>query len=169
MLDHDSAGLYGVPTFRLNEAVKRNLKRFPEDFMFQLLKDEALSLTSQIAMSKGRGGRRALPYAFTEHGVAMLSSVLNSERAVQMNIPIGRTFVKLREVSATHRDLARKMEQLETTQKDHAAVLSIVFEDIQTFEEKVMRGFKSLKAPNRRKGRMGFIAEPPAAGPCKTR
>jgi hypothetical protein len=108
MLDSDLAELYRVPTFRLNEAVKRNLKRFPEDFMFQLLKEEANSLTSQIAMSKGRGGRRTLPYAFTEHGVTMLSSVLNSERAVQMNIPIVRAYVKLREVLATHRDLARK-------------------------------------------------------------
>src|ERR1022692_4471724 len=102
MLDSDLAELYRVPTFRLNEAVKRNQERFPEDFMFQLLKEEAASLTSQIAMSnKGRGGRRTLPYAFTEHGVAMLSSVLNSERAVQMNILIVRAFVKLREVLAT--------------------------------------------------------------------
>lgn len=161
MLDSDLAELYRVPTFRLNEAVKRNQERFPEDFMFQLLKEEAASLTSQIAMSnKGRGGRRTLPYAFTEHGVAMLSSVLNSERAVQMNILIVRAFVKLREVLATHRDLARKMERLEYTQKDHAAVLSILVKDIQDLEKKVVRGFKKLRAPSRRKPRIGFIAEP---------
>jgi hypothetical protein len=170
MLDSDLAGLYRVPTFRLNEAVKRNVERFPKDFMLQLTKEEADSLTSRIAMSKGRGGRRTLPYAFTEHGVAMLSSVLNSERAVQMNILIVRAFVRLREVVATHRDLARKMELVERKQEDHAAVLSIVVKDIQHLEKKVKRGFKDLRAvPKRGKPRMGFIAEPPAAGPCKTR
>ena len=89
--------------------------------MFQLSKEETDSLTSQIAMSKaGRGGRRTLPYVFTGHGVAMLSSVLNSDRAVQMSILIVRAFVKLRELLATHRELARKIEQLETAQKQHA-------------------------------------------------
>ncbi len=93
ILDSDLADLYQVPTFRLNEAVKRNRNRFPEDFMFQLTKDKADSLRSHFAMSKtGRGGRRTSPYAFTEHGVAMLSSVLNSDRAVQMNILIIRAF-----------------------------------------------------------------------------
>ena len=170
MLDSDLAGLYHVETKALNRAVKRNLARFPGDFMFQLTDDEAESLRCQNGTSKeGRGGRRTLPYAFTEHGVAMLSSVLNSERAVQMNIPIVRAFVRLRQVIATHRELARKMERLETTQKDHAAVLTIVVKDIQTFVKKVMRGFKSLKSTSRRKQRIGFIAEPPVAGPCKTR
>src|SRR5690348_8596714 len=96
MIDSDLADLYQVETFRLNEAVKRNRSRFPEDFMFQLTQEEALSLTSQNAMSKtGRGGRRTLPYAFTDHGVTMLASVLNSERAVQMNIAIVRVFIKM--------------------------------------------------------------------------
>jgi phage regulator Rha-like protein len=159
MLDSDLAELYRVPTFRLNEAVKRNQARFPADFMFQLTKEETASLTSQIAMSNtGRGGRRTLPYTFTEHGVAMLSSVLNSERAVQMNILIVRAFVKLREVLATHREVARKMERMEHTQKDHAAVLSIVVKDIQDLEKKVMKGFKNLRTPSRRKPRIGFIA-----------
>jgi hypothetical protein len=159
MLDSDLAELYRVPTFRLNEAVKRNLRRFPDDFMFQLAKEEAGCLTSQIAMSKGRGGRRTLPYAFTEHGVAMLSSVLNSERAVQMNILIVRAFVKLREMLASHRDLARKIERLEHSQKDQSEVLSIVVKDIQSLERRVMSGFKNLRAPGRRKARMGFITE----------
>jgi hypothetical protein len=98
MLDSDLAQLYQTPTFRLNEAVKRNRKRFPEDFMFQLSKEEAHALTSQYAMSKThRGGRRTRPYAFTEHGVAMLSSILNSDRAVQMNILIIRAFIRLRD------------------------------------------------------------------------
>src|SRR5258708_24226461 len=93
MIDRDLAELYGVPTFRLNEQVKRNRKRFPEDFMFQLTGAEATALTSQVAMSNtGRGGRRTLPYAFTEQGVAMLSSVLNSERAIEVNIAIMRAF-----------------------------------------------------------------------------
>jgi hypothetical protein len=170
MLDSDLADLYHVETKALNRAVKRNLTRFPGDFMFQLTDDEAESLRCHFGTSNdSRGGRRYLPYAFTEHGVAMLSSVLNSERAVQMNFLIVRAFVKLRQVLATHRDLARKMELLETTQKDHAAVLSIVVKDIQTFEKKVMRGFKSLRSTSRRKPRFGFIAEAPVPGPCKTR
>src|SRR5213078_1036328 len=114
MLDTDLADLYQVPTFRLNEAVKRNRNRFPEDFMFQLTNHEAEVLTSQIAISKeGRGGRRTRPYVFTEQGVAMLSSVLNSDRAVQVNIAIMRAFVRLREILATHKDLARKLEEME--------------------------------------------------------
>src|SRR5947209_16317642 len=99
MLDADLAELYQVETRALIQAVKRNPERFPKDFMFQLTKEEAESLRSQIVISNvGRGGRRYLPYAFTEHGVAMLSSVLNSDRAVQMSILIVRAFVKLREV-----------------------------------------------------------------------
>src|SRR5580700_5344070 len=104
MVDADLAELYQVETFNLNKAVKRNLDRFPVDFMFQLTSKEAESLRFQIGMSKpgGRGGRRYLAYAFTELGVAMLSSVLNSKRAVHMNIVIMRTFVRLRELLATH-------------------------------------------------------------------
>src|SRR5712691_4360609 len=120
MIDTDLAQLYGVPTYRLNEAVKRNRKRFPADFMFQLNKKEAESLTSQFAISKkGRGGRRTLPYAFTEQGVAMLSSVLNSERAIQVNIVIMRAFVRLREILASHKDLARKLDELERKHGEH--------------------------------------------------
>jgi ORF6N domain len=112
MLDSDLADLYGVPTSRLNEQFKRNRDRFPADFAFQLTKDEFDSLMSQIAMSNTRrGGRRTLPWVFTEHGVAMLSSILRSKRAVQVNISIVRTFVRLREILATHRDLARKVEE----------------------------------------------------------
>jgi hypothetical protein len=160
MIDSDLAELYQVETFRLNEAVKRNLKRFPEDFMFQLTAAETRALTSQFAMSKsGRGGRRTLPYAFTEHGVAMLSSVLKSDRAVQMNIVIVRAFVKLREVLATHKDLARKIEELAHTQKDHASVLSLVVKDIEDLEIKVMNEFRKLREPRRRKARIGFIKE----------
>ena len=158
MLDTHLAELYEVPTFRLNEAVKRNRNRFPEDFMFQLTVEEAQSLTSQCAMSKptGRGGRRTLPYAFTEHGVAMLSSVLNSERAVQMNIFIIRAFVKLREVLATNKALAQRIEQLAVTQKDHSALFDIVIKDIQALDKKFTKEIRQLKAPRPRESRIGF-------------
>lgn len=133
MLDADLASLYGVPTFRLNEAVKRNRARFPEDFMFQLTAEEVAPLKSQIAMSKpGRGGRRTLPYVFTEQGVAMLSSVLNSERAVQVNIAIMRAFVRLRRMLASHADLARRLDGLE---KKYDAQFKVVFDAIRALME----------------------------------
>lgn len=137
MLDRDLAKLYHVPTFRLNEAVKRNRNRFPEDFMFQLTSEEAVdTLTSQFAMSKpGRGGRRTPPYAFTEHGVAMLSSVLNSDRAVQMNILIIRAFVKLREILVSHKDLAARIDKLESAQKTHTSVINILAEEIEQLKQ----------------------------------
>ena len=122
MLDTDLAELYGVETGALNRAVKRNIERFPEDFMFQLTSDEfdalrcqfgTSNLRSQFGISKKKGGRRYLPYVFTEQGVAMLSSVLHSKRAIAVNIAIMRTFVKLREMIASHKDLARKLEALE--------------------------------------------------------
>ncbi|HEY3488988.1 MAG TPA: ORF6N domain-containing protein [Candidatus Deferrimicrobiaceae bacterium] len=129
MVDADLAELYGVPTFRLNEAVKRNPDRFPDDFMLQLTIDEHAALTSQIAMSKpGRGGRRTLPYVFTEQGVAMLSSVLRTDRAVQVNIAIMRAFVAVRQTLATNRSLARKLEDLE---RKYDARFKIVFDAIR--------------------------------------
>lgn len=113
MLDSDLAELYGVETFRLNEQVKRNLRRFPDDFMFQLAEDEWESLISQFAMSKkGRGGRRTLPYVFTEHGVLMLSSVLNSEQAVQVNIQIMRIFTKIRQMLKDNVDLWKEIAEI---------------------------------------------------------
>jgi hypothetical protein len=114
LLDSDLAVLYGVETRALVQAVTRNLERFPEDFAFRLSAEEAAILKSQtVISSSGHGGRRTPPYAFTEQGVAMLSSVLRSERAVQVNIEIMRTFVRLREMLATHADLARKLAALE--------------------------------------------------------
>lgn len=148
MLDSDLAELYEVPTRRLNEQIRRNLSRFPEDFMFQLSKEEAAALRSQIATSKtGRGGRRYLPYVFTEQGVAMLSSVLNSERAIQVNIIIKRAFVRLRELLATHHDLARKIEALEKKYATHDVQFKVVFEAIR----KLM-----TPAPVPAKRRIGF-------------
>ncbi len=128
MLDQDLAVLYGVTTGNLNLAVRRNLKRFPGDFMFELTKEETKGLLLQFAMSKGRGGRRTPPYAFTEQGVAMLSSVLHSERAVLVNIAIMRAFVKLRELTATHKELARKIAAIE---RKYDAQFKIVFDAIR--------------------------------------
>jgi hypothetical protein len=146
MLDRHLAELYEVPTFRLNEAVKRNRRRFPEDFMFQLTEAEGEILKSQTAMSKpGRGGRRTLPFVFTEQGVAMLSTVLNSERAIGVNIAIMRAFVKLREMLASHRDLARRLDEME---KKYDAQFRVVFDairDLMKVDEKPRRriGFRS--------------------------
>lgn len=114
MLDTDLAELYGVQTKVLVQAVKRNLARFPQDFMFQLSADEFAALRSQTVTSNtGRGGRRTAPYAFTEQGVAMLSSVLGSPRAIGVNIEIMRTFVRVRELAATHSELAKRLSELE--------------------------------------------------------
>src|SRR5579859_1083677 len=115
MLDSDLASLYGVTTFNLNKAVRRNIRRFPKDFMFRVTASELDSLIFQTGISKkkGRGGSRYLPHAFTEHGVAMLSSVLHSDRAVQVNIAIMRAFLQLRTMLATHEDLRRKITDME--------------------------------------------------------
>lgn len=130
LLDVHLAELYGDPTKRFNEQVRRNLKRFPQDFMFQLTKEEFDSLRSQFATLKsGRGRhRKYLPYVFTEQGVAMLSSVLRSDRAIRVNIEIMRAFVKLRELLSTHKDLARKLDELE---KKYDTQFRIVFEAIR--------------------------------------
>lgn len=129
MLDADLAELYGVPTRRLNEQVRRNIARFPSDFMFELTVEEVGALRSQSATSKpGRGGRRYAPLAFTEQGVAMLSSVLHGQRAVQVNVAVMRTFVKLRQMLATHKDLARKLEALENK---YDAQFKVVFDAIR--------------------------------------
>jgi hypothetical protein len=148
MLDSDLAELYQVPTFRLNEAVKRNLDRFPKDFMFQLSKDELTNWRSQIAMSNPgvKMGLRRPPYAFTEQGVAMLSSVLNSDRAIQVNIAIMRAFVKLREIMATHKDLAHKIEALERKYGEHDQEIQVIFKAIK----------KLLEPPTKPTRRIGF-------------
>lgn len=133
MLDRDLAELYDVPTKRLNEQVRRNLRRFPDDFTFQLTAQEAAALRSQIATLKAGRGRHSkyAPYAFTEQGVAMLSSVLNSDRAIEVNIAIMRAFVRLREILSTHKDLARKLADLEGKLGQHDEKFTIVFEAIR--------------------------------------
>ena len=132
LLDADLAQLYGVETKILNKAVKRNLDRFPEDFMFQLTAEEAENLRFQIGTSKKqRGGRRYLPYVFTEQGVAMLSSVLNSKRAIDVNIAIMRAFVQLRKMIASHDKLARKFTELEQHLESHDEQIQAIFEAIR--------------------------------------
>jgi hypothetical protein len=132
ILDRDLAELYGVETRTLVQAVKRNLKRFPDDFMFQLTPEEEEVLRSQIVISKsGRGGRRYLPHAFTEQGVAMLSSVLRSDRAIEVNIAIMRAFVRLREILSTHKELASKLDELERKLGEHDQKFQVVFEAIR--------------------------------------
>lgn len=130
MLDSDLAVIYAVPTRRLNEQVRRNIMRFPSDFMFRLTMHEVKSLRSQIATLKpGRGKhRKYLPYAFTEHGAVMLASVLNSTIAVSASIEVVRAFVRLRAVLAAHKQLARKLEQLE---KKYDKEFKVVFEAIR--------------------------------------
>ncbi len=144
MLDRDLADLYGVEVKVLNQAVKRNIERFPADFMFQLTPDETQILRSQFVTSSWGGARKA-PYAFTEHGVAMLSAVLRSPRAIQVSIQIVRTFVELRRILATHEDLARKMVALE---KKYDAQFKVVFDAIRELmappvSSKRRIGFKS--------------------------
>ena len=131
MLSQDLAALYGVAVKALNQAVKRHAARFPADFVFQLTSDEFDNLKSQIVTSGWGGIRRALPYAFTEQGVAMLSSVLNSERAVKVNIAIMRAFVKLRRILETSRDLARKFSDLERRVGKHDEEIAGIIEAIR--------------------------------------
>ncbi len=136
LLDSDLAELYGVLTKNLNKAVQRNLDRFPQEFMFQLSPEEVESLRFQIGTSKkGRGGRRYLPYAFTQEGIAMLSSVLNSPRAVQANILIMRAFIKLREMVATNELVRQKIEELERKYQSHDKQFTAVFEALRELLE----------------------------------
>ncbi len=147
MFDRDLADLYGVLTKYLTRQVRRNIERFPQDFMFQLTREEAEVSRSQIGTLKRGQNIKYLPYVFTEQGVAMLSSVLNSTRAVQVNIAIMRAFVKLRELMTTHKDLARKIEQLE---KKYDAQFKVVFDAIRQL---------MVPPPAPPKGRMGFYKE----------
>ena len=137
MLDRDLAKIYGVPTFRFNEAIKRNRHRFPPDFMFELSREEFDDLISQNAMSKPRrGGRRTLPYAFTEHGALQAANVLRSQRAVQMSVFVIRAFVKMREALRGTPELARKLTELEKKLTDRldiheAAIVEVLQEVLQ--------------------------------------
>lgn len=153
MLDRDLAELYQVETRRLNEQVRRNLSRFPHDFMFELTKEELENWMSQIATSNSiKMGLRKPPLCFTEQGVAMLSSVLNSERAIQMNIQIIRIFTKMKEMALTHSDILLKLESLEKQSSKHSQKIQAIFKALKQLvqtpkidEERVRIGFKKDK------------------------
>jgi phage regulator Rha-like protein len=149
MLSNHLAELYGVETRTLVQAVKRNIDRFPKDFMFQLSKKEFENLKSQIVISSWGGARRSFPYAFTEQGVAMLASVLNSKKAIKVNIQIMRAFVKLREILSTHKELARKLNELELKVDSHDEQIQIIFEAINLL----------LIPPEKQKRKIGFTIE----------
>ena len=148
ILDADLAALYGVETKQLIRAVKRNLPRFPDDFMFQLNEEEFENLRFHFGTSSQWGGRRYAPYAFTEQGVAMLSSVLHSRRAIQVNIEIMRAFVRLRRILASHADLARQLDSLE---KKYDTQFRVVFDAIREL----------MKPPEKKKRPIGFLVEEP--------
>lgn len=150
MLDRALAALYCVPAGALNRAVKRNLDRFPADFMFQITQSEWDDLKCQIGISSWGGDRRGLPFAFTEQGVAMLSSVLRSKRAIKVNIAIMRAFVKIREMTAAHRELAQKCEELEGKIQTHDQQIQGLFAAVQQWmDEKSAPGKKiGFKPPN---------------------
>ena len=132
LLDADLAKIYGVTTKKLNQAVRRNIARFPEDFMFQLSAPEAALLRSQsVTSKKGRGGRRYLPFVFAEHGAVMLSSVLNSPVAIQASLLIARAFVRLREMLSAHKELARRLDELEQRVEGHDVRIVTLVEEVR--------------------------------------
>lgn len=150
MLDSDLAEIYQVETKMLNRAVKRNVDRFPEDFMFQITEEETKSLRFQIGTSnEGRGGRRYLPYVFTEHGAVMLASILKSQTAIEASIKVVRAFVKMRSILALHQDLADRIEELEKSSDNHEQRFDVVSQLLG----EVFRDPKYLR------GKIGFIEE----------
>ncbi len=148
MLDKDLAALYKVDTKRLNEQVRRNIDRFPKDFMFQLTSKEFSNLKSQNATSSW-GGIRKLPYAFSEHGILMLSGVLNSSIAIKVNIQIIRLFVKMRTMMLTHKDILLKLEILEKNVSGHAQDIQLIFKYVKQL----------LYTPNPPRRKIGFIQD----------
>lgn len=150
MLDSDLAELYGVTTKRLNEQVQRNISRFPEDFMFQLTKEEKQILKSQFATSSSNwGGRRTLPYAFTEHGAIMLASVLNSQQAVDASISVVRAFVRLREIISTHKEISRKLAALDRKVAGHDGDIKAILAAIR----------RLMESPRSKTKQIGFETE----------
>ena len=148
ILDTDLARIYGVPTFRLNEAVKRNRRRFPEDFLFQLTAEEHAALTSQSAMSKpGRGGRRTRPYAFTEHGALQVANVLNSSKAEAMSIYVIRAFIRMREELSANQAVSKRLAEIERSLLTHDAALRDLYQKIRPL---------LLPPPDQPKRRIGF-------------
>ncbi|MDD5205074.1 MAG: ORF6N domain-containing protein [Desulfobacterales bacterium] len=154
LLDRDLAVLYGVKTKALKQAVRRNSKRFPEDFMFELKKEESLSLRSQNVTLKRGEHSKYLPYAFTEQGVAMLSSILNSESAIEVNIAIMRAFVRLRKLASSYEVIERKLKEIENCLEDHDEKIEAVFEAIRQL----------MTPPEKPSKRIGFEVKERKAG-----
>ncbi|MDD4178930.1 MAG: ORF6N domain-containing protein [Candidatus Margulisbacteria bacterium] len=154
MIDRDLAVLYGVSTKRLNEQVKRNIKRFPNDFMFCLLLSEKEQLVANCDRFKSLKHSTSFPYAFTEQGVAMLSSVLNSERAIWVNIAIMRAFVRLRQLISSHKELANRISELEKKYSRHEIEITTVFKMLK----------KLMEPPVKPTRRIGFLADKEARG-----
>ena len=165
MLSHDLAALYGVSTKAFNQAVKRNVERFPEDFMFQLTREEAQALRSQFVTSNGvgsrsqsatlngrpgRGGQRYLPYAFSEHGAVMAATILNSPRAIEVSVFVVRAFVRLSRVAADQRRFALKLAEIEAKLATHDRSLKAVFDAIRQL----------MQPPEPKKKRIGFATDP---------
>jgi hypothetical protein len=149
ILDFDLARLYGSPTKALIQAIKRNLDRFPPDFVFHVNRKEFISLRSQSSLpleKEGRGGRRTLPYAFTEHGVIMAATVLNSPQAIQASVYVVRAFVKLRKMIATHRELAHKLDELERNVATHDKAICSLFDAMR----------KLMSYPEKPRRKIGF-------------
>ncbi len=170
LLDEDLAALYGVPTGRFNEQVKRNLRRFPVDFMFQVTDEEFVALRSHFAISNKRGGRRYMPYAFTEHGAIMAAMILNSPRATEISVYVVRAFIQLRQLLASHQELAKRLEELEnkteilsvqqeTFAQNTRAQLKQVFEAIR--ELRAVPEEASTKRP------IGFVVPEEKSGKTK--
>jgi hypothetical protein len=158
MVDSDLARLYEIPTKAFNQAVRRNMERFPEDFAFQLSKSELEHWRSQIVTSNpsAKMGLRRSPFVFTQEGVAMLSAVLRSDRAVQMSIAIVRTFVRMRELMESNREIAARVEKLERGQDRTASVIEVLVDDIDRLAREV-KAMKSLPAAKKR--RIGFVID----------
>ena len=150
ILDQDLAELYDVETRRLNEQVKRNIDRFPADFMFQLTVEEFENLKSQFATSSW-GGRRKLPYAFTEQGVAMISGVLNSKRAIKVNIQIMRVFTRMRKMLETHKAILKKLDDLERKDIEHDKKILLIFDFLKQLEQA-----KQQELEHKNRQRVGF-------------
>ena len=170
VLDTDLALIFGVPTFRFNEAIKRNHERFPNDFMFQLTAAEAESLTSQIAMSKpGRGGRRTLPYAFTENGAVMAANVLNSPAAVRMSVFVVRAFVQMRNLLGGTKELAKQLADLEKKLTARLDVHESVIVNVLRRVMDILDPPPPPPEPEQSKRRLGFHVEPEEKPAAKAR
>lgn len=153
MVDSDLAELYGVTTKRLNEQVKRNIKRFPEDFMFQLTESEKQQVVANCDHLKNLKFSPYLPFVFTEHGAVMLASVLNSERAIQVNLQIVRVFIRMREMLATHKEILHKLEQIEKKDIEQDQKIVLIFEYLKQLEQAKQQDLDQKDRP-----RIGFKA-----------